>query len=52
MTTLFIVGGDAGVGLDSLYIPEQKLLVNILSNMTNGEEDMRTVIHEGLAKIL
>jgi CubicO group peptidase (beta-lactamase class C family) len=52
MKTLFIVGGDAGVGLDSLYIPEQKLLVNILSNMTNGEEDMREVIHKGLAKIL
>jgi CubicO group peptidase (beta-lactamase class C family) len=48
--TLFIVGGDAGVGFDSLYIPEEKLLVNILSNTTNGEEDMREVIHDGLAK--
>jgi CubicO group peptidase (beta-lactamase class C family) len=52
MKTLFIVGGDAGVGFDSLYIPEQKLLVNILANTTNGEEDMRAIIHEGLAKIL
>ncbi len=39
-----IVGGDAGVGFDSRYLPQEKLVINILSNITNGEEDMREVI--------
>jgi hypothetical protein len=52
MKTLLIMGGDAGVGLNSLYVPQEKLLVNIISNTTNGEEGMCEVIHTGLAKIL
>jgi CubicO group peptidase (beta-lactamase class C family) len=52
MKTLFIAGGDAGVGFNSSYIPGHHILVNILSNTTNGEEDTRAVIHEGLEKIL
>jgi len=40
----WIVGGDAGVGFDSRYTVAEKLTVNILSNITNGEEDMREVV--------
>ncbi|MFC2030902.1 serine hydrolase domain-containing protein [Chloroflexota bacterium] len=39
-----IVGGDAGVGFYSSYLPEGKLTINILSNITNGEEDIRDVV--------
>jgi CubicO group peptidase (beta-lactamase class C family) len=39
-----IVGGDAGVGFDSRYIVPEKLTINVLSNITNGEEAMRDVI--------
>lgn len=40
----WIVGGDAGVGFDSRYIVAEKLTVNILSNITVGEECMREII--------
>lgn len=40
----WIVGSDAGVGFDSRYIVADKLTVNILSNITDGEEDMREVV--------
>jgi len=40
----WIVGGDAGVGFDSRYIVPEKLTINILSNITNGDEDMKEVI--------
>ncbi len=40
----WIVGGDAGVGFDSRFIVAEKLTVNILSNITDGEEDMREVV--------
>ena len=39
-----IVGGDAGVGFISGYIVEEKLNINILSNITNGEEGMKDVV--------
>jgi CubicO group peptidase (beta-lactamase class C family) len=39
-----IVGGDAGVGFDSRYLPQEKVTINILSNITNGEEGMRGVV--------
>jgi CubicO group peptidase (beta-lactamase class C family) len=39
-----IVGGDAGVGFDSRYVVSERLTVNILSNITNGEEAMREVV--------
>ena len=39
-----IVGGDAGVGFDSRYLVEQKIIASILSNTTNGEEDLREVV--------
>jgi CubicO group peptidase (beta-lactamase class C family) len=39
-----IVGGDAGVGFDSRYLVEQKITASILSNTTNGEEDLRKVV--------
>jgi hypothetical protein len=38
------VGSDAGVGFDSRYIVADRLTVNILSNITDGEEDMREAI--------
>ncbi len=39
-----IVGGDAGVGFDSRYIVPENVTINILSNITNGEEEMRELI--------
>lgn len=39
-----IVGGDAGVGFDSRYLVQEKLAINILSNVTNGEEAIRKVV--------
>ena len=39
-----IVGGDAGVGFDSRYIVPENLTINILSNITHGEEEMRDLI--------
>jgi CubicO group peptidase (beta-lactamase class C family) len=52
MTVFSIEGGDAGVGFDSRYIPEKRLLINILSNTTNGEEEIREVISDNLADIV
>ncbi len=37
-------GGDAGVGFNSRYFVADKITVNILSNITDGEEDMRDVV--------
>ncbi len=39
-----ILGGDAGVGFDSRYLVQEKLTINILSNITNGEDDIRDVV--------
>jgi CubicO group peptidase (beta-lactamase class C family) len=39
-----IVGGDAGVGFDSRYLLQEKLTINILSNITNGENGIRDVV--------
>ena len=39
-----IVGGDAGVGFDSRYVIPENLTINVLSNITNGEEAMRDLI--------
>jgi CubicO group peptidase (beta-lactamase class C family) len=39
-----IMGGDAGVGFDSRYYLQERLIVNILSNITNGNEEMKAVI--------
>ena len=39
-----IMGGDAGVGFNSRYLVQEKLTINILSNITNGEEGMRDVV--------
>jgi CubicO group peptidase (beta-lactamase class C family) len=39
-----IVGGDAGVGFDSRHVVAEKLTINILSNITNGEERIRDVV--------
>lgn len=39
-----IMGGDAGVGFDSRYYLQERLIVNILSNVTNGNEEMKAVI--------
>jgi hypothetical protein len=37
-------GGDAGVGFSSRYIVPEHVTINILSNITNGEEEMRDLI--------
>jgi CubicO group peptidase (beta-lactamase class C family) len=47
----FIVGGDAGVGFDSRYFPDQDLVISILSNATDGESTMRTMVYDALAAI-
>jgi CubicO group peptidase (beta-lactamase class C family) len=39
-----IEGSDAGVGFDSRYLWQGKLTINILSNITNGENGIRNVI--------
>jgi CubicO group peptidase (beta-lactamase class C family) len=39
-----IVGGDAGVGFDSRHLVQEKLTINILSNITNGENSIRDVV--------
>jgi CubicO group peptidase (beta-lactamase class C family) len=39
-----IVGGDAGVGFDSRYVVQEGLTVNILSNITNGENGIRDIV--------
>lgn len=39
-----IAGGDAGVGFDSRYLINQRITASILSNITNGEEELRKVI--------
>jgi hypothetical protein len=42
---MFVIeGGDAGVDFSSRYIVPKNLTINILSNITNGEEEMRDLI--------
>jgi CubicO group peptidase (beta-lactamase class C family) len=50
MDMFFIVGGDAGVGFDSRYIPEKEIQITIISNTTDGEEKIRDVIYSELGK--
>lgn len=46
-----IVGGDAGVGFDSrIVLKPKKLTISILSNITNGEEAIREVVMDSLAR--
>jgi D-alanyl-D-alanine carboxypeptidase len=40
----WIEGSDAGVGFVSRYLPQEKLTINILSNITNGEDGAREVV--------
>ena len=40
----FIVGGDAGVGFNSKYLPAEDLIINILSNKTDGESEIAKII--------
>jgi CubicO group peptidase (beta-lactamase class C family) len=40
----FIAGGDAGVGFHSRYLPAEDLVINILSNKTDGESEIVGVI--------
>lgn len=40
----WISGGDAGVGFYSGYQVKQKRTINMLSNITNGEEGMRAAV--------
>jgi CubicO group peptidase (beta-lactamase class C family) len=47
-----IMGGDAGVGFDSRYLTREKLTINILSNITNGEDGIREVVLDNLSKSL
>ena len=39
-----IVGGDAGVGFDSRYLVDSKITISILSNITNGEEELGEIV--------
>ncbi len=42
------MGSDAGVGFDSAHFPEQEMTVTILSNTTDGEEQMRGSLYAAL----
>ena len=44
MDMVFFGGGDAGVGFDSRYIREKNLGIIVISNITDGEEQIRKVI--------
>lgn len=39
-----LVGSDAGVGFDSKHLLQEKLTINILSNITDGEDAIRKVV--------
>jgi CubicO group peptidase (beta-lactamase class C family) len=39
-----IVGSDAGVGFDSRYFVPEKLTINVLSNITNGENGILPIL--------
>jgi CubicO group peptidase (beta-lactamase class C family) len=43
-----IAGCDAGVGFDSRYVVQEKLIVNILSNITNGGSRVGETVLESL----
>jgi CubicO group peptidase (beta-lactamase class C family) len=43
-----IVGSDAGVGFESRYSVQDRLIVNILSNITSGDEDVGEVVFRNL----
>lgn len=40
----FITGSDAGVGFYSQYTPAEKMIINVLSNKTNGAHEMVNLI--------
>ncbi|MFN2184623.1 MAG: hypothetical protein ACK2UU_11560, partial [Anaerolineae bacterium] len=44
-----IVGVDAGVGFDSRHLVQERVTINILSNVTNGESGLRAVVLDYLA---
>jgi CubicO group peptidase (beta-lactamase class C family) len=44
-----IMGSDAGMGFDSRYLENSATVINILSNRTDGEVEMRKLILEYLA---
>jgi CubicO group peptidase (beta-lactamase class C family) len=48
MDMVFFGGGDAGVGFDSRYIRGLNLGITVISNITDGEEQIRKVILDHL----
>ena len=48
MDMVFFQGGDAGVGFDSRYVRRKELGMTVISNITDGEEQMRKVILDHL----
>ncbi len=40
----FLIGGDAGVGFHSRYVVEEKMVVSILSNITEGDENLVEIL--------
>jgi hypothetical protein len=46
--SLFSVGSDAGVGFVSQYCLEEDIIINVLSNRTNGSEERVRFILEAL----
>ncbi len=45
---LALEGVDVGVGFSSQYLAAGKLIVNVLSNITDGAADMRDALHRYL----
>ena len=44
----YLVGNDAGVGFDCAYIPERGLIIIVISNRTNGEDEIVKFIYSHL----
>jgi hypothetical protein len=44
-----IEGSDAGVGFDSRYFVQDGLTINVLSNITDGNEEMTELVLRWIA---
>ncbi len=46
-----IVGVDAGVGFESVYLPQKQVTISVISNVSGGEQAVREVIRNHLSRI-
>lgn len=45
------IGADAGVGFNSMYVPDEDLNINIFSNTTNGNKSVNTIVFKKCEEI-